>query len=127
AFAEWSHSSILLRHDILMRVASELREREVELGRLVSCEQGKTLREATAEVVRAAQIFEFFAGECLRIQGEKLASVRPGVEVVITREALGVIGLITPWNIPIAIPAWKIAPALAYGNCIVFKPAELVS
>lgn len=127
AFAEWSHSPILLRHDLLMRVASELREREVELGRLASREQGKTLREATGEVVRAAQIFEFFAGECLRIQGEKLASVRPNVEVDITREPLGVIGLITPWNIPIAIPAWKIAPALAYGNCIVFKPAELVS
>ena len=58
--------------------------------------------------------------------GDKLASVRPGVDVEITREPVGVVGLITPWNFPIAIPAWKIAPALAYGNCVVFKPADLV-
>ena len=76
--------------------------------------------------MRAGQIFLFFAGECLRLAGEKLASVRPGVDVEITREPIGVVGLITPWNFPIAIPAWKIAPALAYGNCVVFKPADLV-
>ncbi|HZP88711.1 MAG TPA: aldehyde dehydrogenase family protein, partial [Burkholderiales bacterium] len=62
----------------------------------------------------------------LRLSGEKLPSVRPGVEVDITREPLGVVGLITPWNFPIAIPAWKIAPALAYGNTVVIKPADLV-
>src|SRR5690606_29813234 len=67
-----------------------------------------------------------FAGEALRIRGEKLASVRPGVDVEITREPVGVVGIITPWNFPIAIPAWKIAPALAFGNCVVFKPADLV-
>jgi aldehyde dehydrogenase (NAD+) len=76
--------------------------------------------------VRAAQIFLFFSGECLRLAGEKVPSVRPGVDVEITREPIGVVGLITPWNFPIAIPAWKIAPALAYGNCVVFKPADLV-
>jgi aldehyde dehydrogenase (NAD+) len=76
--------------------------------------------------MRAGQIFLFFAGECLRQAGEKLGSIRPGVDVEITREPLGVIGLITPWNFPIAIPAWKIASALAYGNCVVFKPADLV-
>ncbi len=76
--------------------------------------------------MRAGQIFLFFSGECLRQAGEKLGSVRPGVDVEVTREPLGVIGLITPWNFPIAIPAWKIAPALAYGNCVVFKPADLV-
>ncbi|MEI2518110.1 aldehyde dehydrogenase family protein, partial [Acinetobacter baumannii] len=69
--------------------------------------------------------FKFFAGEAVRIKGESLASARPGVEVQITREAVGVVTLITPWNFPIAIPAWKIAPALAYGNCVVFKPADL--
>ena len=78
------------------------------------------------EVTRAGQIFRFFAGEVVRIAGEKLASVRPGIEVEITREPIGVIGIITPWNFPIAIPAWKIAPALAYGNTVVFKPADLV-
>jgi aldehyde dehydrogenase (NAD+) len=76
--------------------------------------------------VRAGQIFLFFSGEVLRLAGEKIASTRPGVDVEITREPLGVVGLITPWNFPIAIPAWKIAPALAYGNCVVFKPADLV-
>jgi aldehyde dehydrogenase (NAD+) len=77
-------------------------------------------------VARAGNIFKFFAGECLRSAGELLPSVRPGIGVEVTREPLGVVGVITPWNFPIAIPAWKIAPALAYGNCVVFKPADLV-
>jgi aldehyde dehydrogenase (NAD+) len=77
-------------------------------------------------VTRAGQIFAFFAGECLRISGEIVDSVRPGIDVTVTREPVGVVGVITPWNFPIAIPAWKIAPALAYGNTVVFKPAELV-
>jgi acyl-CoA reductase-like NAD-dependent aldehyde dehydrogenase len=76
--------------------------------------------------MRAGQIFKFFAGEALRLAGERVPSVRPGVEVEITREPLGVVGLITPWNFPLAIPAWKIAPALAYGNTVVLKPADLV-
>ena len=77
-------------------------------------------------MVRAGQIFLFFSGECLRLAGDKISSVRPGVDVEVTREPVGVVGLITPWNFPIAIPAWKIAPALAYGNCVVLKPADLV-
>ena len=89
-------------------------------------EEGKTRSEGIGEVARAGQIFDFFAGEALRLAGEKLASVRPGVEVEVTREAIGVVGVIAPWNFPIAIPAWKIAPALCYGNAVVFKPAELV-
>ena len=84
------------------------------------------MAEGIGEVVRAGQIFAFFAGEALRIAGEKLASVRPNIDVEITREPVGIVGLITPWNFPIAIPAWKIAPALAYGNSVVFKPADLV-
>jgi len=76
--------------------------------------------------MRAGQIFKFFAGEVLRAAGEKLPSVRPGIDVEVTREPIGVVGLITPWNFPIAIPAWKIAPALAHGNTVVFKPADLV-
>ncbi len=84
------------------------------------------LPEATGEVMRAGQIFKFFAGEAVRVGGEKLPSVRPGVEVEITREPVGVVGLITPWNFPIAIPSWKIAPALAFGNTVVFKPAQWV-
>ena len=93
---------------------------------LLSREEGKTLAEAIGEAARAAQIFKFFAGEALRVPGERVGSVRPGIDVEITREPIGVVGLITPWNFPIAIPAWKIAPALAYGNTVVFKPAELV-
>jgi acyl-CoA reductase-like NAD-dependent aldehyde dehydrogenase len=77
-------------------------------------------------VARAGRIFKFFAAEALRVPGEKLASVRPGLEVEITREPIGVVAAIAPWNFPIAIPAWKVAPALAYGNCVVLKPADLV-
>ncbi|HZH05400.1 MAG TPA: aldehyde dehydrogenase family protein, partial [Lautropia sp.] len=89
-------------------------------------EEGKTRAEGIGEAGRAGQIFKFFAGECLRLSGELLPSVRPGIGVEITREPMGVVGLITPWNFPIAIPAWKVAPALAYGNCVVIKPADLV-
>lgn len=126
AFPAWSRSSIQLRHDILKSVGDEILARKDELGMLLSREEGKVLADGIGEVVRAGQIFHFFAGECLRLAGDRLASIRPGVEVDITREPVGVVGLITPWNFPIAIPAWKIAPALAYGNCIVLKPAELV-
>ncbi|MGO4706900.1 aldehyde dehydrogenase family protein [Microvirga sp. 2MCAF38] len=126
AFPAWSRSGIQQRHDILKKIGDEIIARKDELGHLLSREEGKTLPEGIGEVMRAGQIFQFFAGETLRMAGDKLASVRPNVDVEITREPIGVIGLITPWNFPIAIPAWKIAPALAYGNCVVFKPAELV-
>ncbi|MDA9490387.1 aldehyde dehydrogenase family protein [Bradyrhizobium sp. CCBAU 11361] len=126
AFPGWSRSGIQTRHDILKAIGDEIHARKGELGRLLSREEGKTLAEGIGEVARAGQIFQFFAGECLRMTGETLPSVRPSVGVEITREPVGVIGLITPWNFPIAIPAWKIAPALAYGNTVVFKPAELV-
>jgi aldehyde dehydrogenase (NAD+) len=126
AFPAWSRSGIQERHDILKRIGEGILARKDELGRLLAREEGKTLAEGIGETVRAAQIFLFFSGEVLRVAGEKIPSVRPNVDVEITREPLGVIGLITPWNFPIAIPAWKIAPALAYGNCVVFKPAELV-
>jgi aldehyde dehydrogenase (NAD+) len=126
AFASWSFSTPQQRFDALDKVGSEILARKEELGELLAREEGKTLPEAIGEVARAGQIFKFFAGEALRIPGETLASVRPGVTVEVTREPLGVITVITPWNFPIAIPAWKIAPALAYGNTVVFKPAELV-
>jgi alpha-ketoglutaric semialdehyde dehydrogenase len=126
AFPAWSRSTIQLRHDILKRVGDEILARKEEIGRLLSQEEGKTLAEGVAEVMRAGQIFLFFSGECLRLAGDKVPSVRPSVDVEVTREPVGVVGLITPWNFPIAIPAWKTAPALAYGNCVVLKPAELV-
>ncbi len=126
AFPAWSTSGIQARADALEKVGLEILARREELGNLLAREEGKTLPEAIGEVARAGNIFKFFAGECLRQAGETLQSVRPGVSVEVTREPLGVIGLITPWNFPIAIPAWKIAPALAYGNCVVIKPADLV-
>ena len=126
AFPAWSRSGILERHAILRKTSDEILSRKDELGTLLAREEGKTLPEAIGETIRAAQIFDFFAGECLRLAGESLPSVRPGIGVEITREPIGPIGLITPWNFPIAIPAWKIAPALCYGNTVVLKPAELV-
>ena len=125
-FPAWAHATPQDRHDILLRASSEILARRDELARLLAREEGKTLTEATYEVGRAGQIFDFFAGEAMRIPGDKLASARPNVEIELTREAVGVVGVITPWNFPIAIPAWKIAPALAYGNAVVFKPADLV-
>ena len=126
AAPRWARTSPQLRHDILARAGAEIMARKDEIGRLLAREEGKTLAEGRAETVRAAHIFDFFAAETLRISGEKLASVRDGVEVDITREPVGVVGIIAPWNFPIAIPAWKIAPALCYGNTVVMKPAELV-
>lgn len=126
ALPSWSRSGPLERHAVLRKAADEISARKEELGRLLAREEGKTLAEGIGETVRAAQVFDFFAGEALRLAGEVLPSVRPGVGVEVTREAVGVVGIITPWNFPIAIPAWKIAPALCHGNTIVFKPAELV-
>src|SRR6516164_1561734 len=126
AYSAYSRSAPQERYEALKKISDEILARKDELGRLLSREEGKTLPEGVGEVVRAGQIFAFFAGESVRISGEKIASIRPGVDVEVTREPVGVVALITPWNFPIAIPAWKIAPALAYGNCVVFKPADLV-
>ncbi len=126
AFPAWSTSGIQARSDALDKIGSEILARQEELGELLAREEGKVRAEAIGEVARAGQIFKFFAGECLRLSGETLPSVRSGIGVEITREPIGVVGLITPWNFPIAIPAWKIAPALTFGNCVVLKPADLV-
>ena len=126
AFPAWSTSGIQARADALDKIGTEILARREELGTLLTREEGKTKPEGIGEAARAGNIFKFFAGECLRMAGESVPSVRPGIGVEVTREPLGVIGLITPWNFPIAIPAWKVAPALAYGNCVVLKPADLV-
>jgi len=122
----WAAATPAERFTALELVGTELAARADELGELLSREEGKPRAEGVAEVQRAAWIFKFFAGEALRIPGEHVRSVRPGVDVDVLREPLGVVGIITPWNFPIAIPAWKIAPALAFGNAVVFKPAALV-
>lgn len=126
AFPHWSLTTPQRRADVLDQIGSEILARREALGMLLAREEGKTLPEAVGEAARAGHIFKFFAGEALRGSGEMLASVRPDVQIDITREPVGVVGLIAPWNFPLAIPAWKIAPALAHGNSVVFKPAELV-
>ncbi len=125
ALPAWRFGALQQRSDLLDRVGTMILARREELGRLLSREEGKTLAEGIGEAARAGQIFKFFAAEALRMPGEALESVRPGVEVEVRREPVGVVGLITPWNFPIAIPAWKIAPALAFGNTVVIKPADL--
>jgi len=122
----WARTTPQQRFEILDAAGTKILADSNRLGTLLSQEEGKTLPEGVGEAMRAGQIFKFFAGETLRLAGEVVPSVRPGVGVEMTREPVGVVGLITPWNFPIAIPAWKIAPALAYGNTVVFKPADLV-
>ena len=125
ALPKWRDVSLQTRVDLLERIGTTLIARKDEIGRLLAREEGKTLAEGIGETVRAGQVFKFFAQEAIRITGNAIGSVRPDVDVEITREPVGVVGIITPWNFPIAIPAWKIAPALAYGNCVVLKPAQL--
>ena len=124
AFPEWSEASPEVRSDVLDKAGSLLMARAQDVGRLLSREEGKTLPEGIGETMRAARILKYFAGEALRLHGQNLPSTRPGVEVQTYRQAVGVYALITPWNFPIAIPAWKAAPALAFGNTVVIKPAE---
>ncbi len=126
AFPGWRQSNVQMRADMLEAVGAKVIERSAELGELLAREEGKTLAEGIGEVIRAGQTIKFYAGEALRIHGMRVPSIRPGVDIEIVREPMGVVGIITPWNFPIAIPAWKIAPALAFGNCVVFKPADLV-
>ena len=123
AFPAWAEASPEVRSDLLDQVGDAIMRRREELGRLLSREEGKTLPEGIGETVRAGRIFKYVAGESLRRHGQNLESVRPGVEIQTYRQAVGVFGLIAPWNFPIAIPAWKAAPALAFGNTVVLKPA----
>lgn len=122
----WEASTAAQRADVLERVARELAARQEELGELLASEEGKTLAEGVGEVARAAAIFSYYAAEAYRANGELLPSGRTNVGIEVRRRPVGVIGVITPWNFPIAIPAWKIAPALAHGNTVVFKPADSV-
>lgn len=126
AAESWRNFGVQARSDLLDSIGNKLLNQKESIGSLLSREEGKTLPEGIGEVTRAGHIFKFFAGEVLRQAGDLLSSVRTGIDVEIVREPMGVIGIIAPWNFPAAIPAWKIAPALAYGNCVVFKPADLV-
>lgn len=120
----WAAASPEVRADVLDKASHLLAARAAEIGEQLSREEGKTRPEGMGETMRAARILRYFAGEALRLHGQNLPSTRPGVRAGTRREAVGVFGLITPWNFPIAIPAWKAAPALAFGNAVVLKPSE---
>ncbi|GAA3896432.1 aldehyde dehydrogenase family protein [Halomonas cibimaris] len=122
----WAKTGLEHRYGVLMAIGDELIARKAELGELLAREEGKTRAEGAGEVHRSGQFFHYYAAEVLRQIDERAESVRPGVEVDIRREPVGVVGIISPWNFPLATAVWKIAPALAFGNAVVFKPANLV-
>jgi len=122
----WAETGLEARYSVLMAIGNELIARKDELGELLSREEGKPLTEGKGEVYRSGQFFQYYAAEVLRQIDDRVASVRPGVEIETRREPLGVVGVISPWNFPMATAVWKIAPALAFGNAVVFKPANLV-
>jgi alpha-ketoglutaric semialdehyde dehydrogenase len=121
----WWTAGIQKRYDVLMAIGTELMARAEEIGTIIAREEGKPVAEGKGEVYRAGQFFTYYAGECLRNQGDLAESVRPGVEIDVRREPIGTVAIISPWNFPVATPAWKIAPALAFGNAVVWKPANV--
>ena len=125
AQAIWAGYGLERRHDVLIAIGTEMMRRAPELGELLSREEGKPLAEGNGEVYRAGQFFTYYAAECLRQIGDTADSVRAGVEIDVRREPVGVVAVISPWNFPTATASWKIAPALAYGNAVVWKPANV--
>ena len=124
AFPSWSATTSVARGRILGKVSQILESRKSELAELLTREEGKTLAESTGEVQRSADIFRFFSGISYTLGGQTIPHDLPNNLLYTSRHPLGVVGLITPWNFPIAIPAWKLAPALVAGNCVVIKPAS---
>ncbi|MCQ1057840.1 aldehyde dehydrogenase family protein [Photobacterium sp. ZSDE20] len=122
---EWEKTPLERKLAVLQAIGDELIARCDELGRLLSSEEGKPFAEGRGEIYRAGQFFQYYAAEVLRQVGDNAASVRPGVSVEVTREAVGTVAIISPWNFPTATAAWKIAPALAFGNSVIWKPANL--
>lgn len=122
---EWAAYGMERKQAVLMNIGNELIARSAELGALLSREEGKPLAEGKGEVYRAGQFFTYYAAECLRQIGENADSVRPNIEVDVRREPVGVVAVISPWNFPTATASWKIAPALCYGNAVVWKPANI--
>lgn len=125
AFPSWARMLPQARADLLDKTGSMILARHEALAVLLSREEGKTLSEARAEVAKSGQLFRFYAGEALRLDGRHVRSLRPGIEIDVVHEPVGIAALITPWNFPLSIPAWKLAPALAFGNCAILKPSEL--
>jgi len=123
AFASWRDTPAPQRGKILFRAMTLMTEQKEELSRLLTREEGKTLGESRGEVQRSINVLEFFAGEARRIAGETLPSELPKNFCYTIKQPIGVVAIVTPWNFPVAIPVWKIAPALVTGNTVVFKPA----
>ena len=122
----WSRTGLEARQTILMQIGNALMARADELGELLSREEGKPRAEGRGEVYRAGQFFTYFAAEVLRQIGDNADSVRPDIEIDVRRDPVGVVAVVSPWNFPTATAVWKIAPALAFGNAIIWKPANLV-
>ncbi|WP_282025719.1 aldehyde dehydrogenase family protein [Limimaricola cinnabarinus] len=125
AQAVWAGHGPERRHDVLMAIGTEMMARAAELGELLSREEGKPFAEGKGEIWRAGQFFTYYAAECLRQIGDTADSVRAGVEIDVRREPVGVVAVISPWNFPTATASWKIAPALAFGNAVIWKPANV--
>jgi alpha-ketoglutaric semialdehyde dehydrogenase len=125
AYPSWSNASPSRRAEILHKTAQLIESNTPELARLLTREEGKTLAESTGEVKRTAANFRFYANEAYLMSGETLPSDEPSTFLYTLRAPLGVVSVITPWNFPLAIPSRKIAPALAAGNTVVYKPASL--
>src|SRR6266850_1076829 len=125
AFPAWRATPAPVRGRIIAKAAQIMTDRQQELGRLLTREEGKTLSESAGEIQRSINILDYMAGESRRIGGETLPSELPKNFAYTIRQPLGVVACITPWNFPVAIPVWKIAPALVAGNTVVFKPATL--
>ncbi len=124
AFDGWRRTSAIQRAAILHKAAEIISSRANEIGRELTREEGKTLKEGIGETNRAAQILRYYAGEIQQPDGEHYPSMSYTTLLYTVREPLGVCAIVTPWNFPIAIPAWKIVPAIAFGNTVVFKPAS---
>jgi acyl-CoA reductase-like NAD-dependent aldehyde dehydrogenase len=125
AFPSWRATPAPQRGKILFAATRLMQEQKEEIARLLTREEGKSLKDSLGEVQRAINILEFMAGEARRLNGETLTSELPKNFAYTIRQPLGVVGAITPWNFPVAIPVWKIAPALVCGNTMVFKPATI--
>lgn len=121
----WAKSSLSLRQKVLKDIAKMLLEKKDLYGTIIAREAGKPIKEATDEVIKSAEFFDYFAGEAIRSRGSYMDSPRENVDIEVIKEPIGVVGLITPWNYPLAIAAWKIAPALAFGNSVVLKVSSL--
>ncbi len=123
---EWANTGLEKRYAVLMNIGNELIANCEELGTLLAREEGKTQPEGKGEVYRSGQFFTYYAAEVLRQIGDNADSTRDGIEVDVRREPVGTVAIISPWNFPMATAVWKIAPALAFGNAVVWKPANIV-